>query len=297
MPTSTRSTSLGFLDVREPFAMWQPQHPKDPLGDVSIVGNIPREITPSRLECLEISGGNRHVSHPFELPGLAGWIHSEPVEPSILGGDVHFISLCAKGIISRFALADVSGHGQSSSIIAQLLWDLIRRHINTWDQSELMRELNEALRSEVDENQFATVALFAYCRSTRELVFTNAGHPPALWYHAETGIWDWLEPATAFTRSVEGLPLGLIPMANYVQVAVRLDRSDLMILYTDGITEATDAAGNMLGQDGLLGIVQKLPLEFPGQMAVGLLGALQEFRGTALPDDDQTFFILRQLEG
>jgi hypothetical protein len=46
-----------------------------------------------------------------------------------------------------------------------------------------------------------------------------------------------------------------------------------------------------------LGIVQNLPLEFPAKMAVGLLGALQEFRGTALPDDDQTFFILRQLEG
>jgi phosphoserine phosphatase RsbU/P len=131
-----------------------------------------------------------------------------------------------------------------------LLRDLIRKHIDTWDQSELMRKVNESLRRSLQANQFATAAVFAYCRSTRELVFTNAGHPPALWYHAESGTWDWLEHATPFARSVEGPPLGLIPGTDYVQVAMRLSRDDLMILYTDGITDAADAAGDMLGGDG-----------------------------------------------
>jgi serine phosphatase RsbU (regulator of sigma subunit) len=80
--------------------------------------------------------------------------------------------VCSSGTISRFALADVSGHGQSSSMVAQLLRELILKHINTWDQSELMRELNASLRSEREREQYATVLFFAYRRSTRELVFT-----------------------------------------------------------------------------------------------------------------------------
>jgi phosphoserine phosphatase RsbU/P len=154
----------------------------------------------ARLACLEVWGGNRRAHHAVELPGLVGWIYSDPVEAATLGGDVHYISVCSKGIISRFAIADVSGHGRSSSVLAKVLRKLIHKHIDTWDQSELMRELNESLRSSrKNGEQYATASLFAYYRPTRELVFTNAGHPPALWYHAKTQTWDWLEPATPFS--------------------------------------------------------------------------------------------------
>lgn len=250
-----------------------------------------------RLACLEVWGGNRRVNHAVELPGLAGWIYSEPIATERLGGDVHYVSVCSNGVISRFALADVSGHGRSSGAMAQLLRKLIREHIDTWDQSALMRGLNESLRNtRPDGEQYATAALFAYCRPTRELVFTYAGHPPALWYHAQTGSWDWLEPATSFARSVEGVPLGLIPGTDYVQIAVQLHRDDVLIVYTDGITEARDEKGRMLGQDGLLDIARSIEVDLPVSMADRLLVEMQNFRGSALRDDDESFLILRQLE-
>jgi serine phosphatase RsbU (regulator of sigma subunit) len=65
-----------------------------------------------------------------------------------------------------------------------------------------------------------------------------------------------------------------------------------MILYTDGIIDATDRAGNMLGGDGLLEIARNLPVESPAPTAHGLLVAMQNFRGNALRDDDQSFFDL-----
>jgi phosphoserine phosphatase RsbU/P len=251
-----------------------------------------------QLACLEVWAGNRRVNHSVELPGLAGWIYSDPVATAELGGDVHYISVCSKGIISRFALADVSGHGRSSSVMAQLLRKLINKHINTWDQSELMRELSESLlNTKRNGEQYATATLFAYCRPTRELVFTNAGHPAALWYHAKTDTWDWLEATTPFARPVEGVPLGLIPGTDYVQVAVQLNRNDVLVVYTDGITEASDTQGNMLGADGLMEIVRNVPVDSPASMAERLLAALQHFRTSALRADDQSFFILRQLEG
>ena len=246
------------------------------------------------LQCQEIWGGNHRVSQALELPGLTGWLHSEPTEESSQGGDVHYVSVCSKGVLTRLALADVSGHGQSAGSVAVLLRGLIRKHIDTWDQSELMRELNNSLNNRVTNSQYASAVLFAYYKPTRELVFTNAGHPPALWYHAATKTWDWLESATPLAHLIEGLPLGLIDGTDYVQVAVRLEPDDLLVLYTDGITESHN--GEMLGRNGLLAIAQNLPIGEPAQIAERLTARLQEFRGTRPPDDDVTFCILRQTE-
>jgi len=260
-------------------------------------GEARSEFAAPRLGCLEVWGGNQRVNHAIELPGLAGWIYSDPVEPGGSGGDVHYLSVCSKGVIARFALADVSGHGQSSSELAELLRDLISRYINTWDQSELMRELNESFRRKLEANEYATAAVFAYCRSTRELVLTNAGHPPALWYHARSGTWNWLESATPFARWSEGLPLGLIGGTDYVQVAVQLNWNDVLILYTDGVSDARDAAGNELGGDGLMEIARSLPVESPADTAGCLLEAIRQFSGNELRADDRSFLILRQTDG
>ena len=255
---------------------------------------VQSENKPAALNCLEIWGGNHRASHALELPGLTGWLHSEPTEQSNQGGDVHYVSVCAKGVLTRLALADVSGHGQSAGSVAVLLRSLIRKHIDTWDQSELMRELNTSLNSRVRYSQYASAILFAYYQPTRELVFTNAGHPPALWYHAATKTWDWLESATPLAHVIEGLPLGLIDGTDYVQVAVRLEPDDLLILYTDGIAEARNPDGEMLGRDGLLAMAQSLSIDEPEQMAERLIARLQEFGGTTPPYDDRTFCILRQ---
>jgi phosphoserine phosphatase RsbU/P len=249
---------------------------------------------PAALQCLEIWGGNHRVSHALELPGLTGWLHSEPTEQAIEGGDVHYVSVCSKGVLTRLALADVSGHGQSAGSVAVLLRSLIRKHIDTWDQSELMRELNNALNSSVIESQYASAILFAYYQPTSELIFTNAGHPPALWYHAASKNWDWLESATPLSHKIEGLPLGLIDGTEYEQVAVRLETDDVLILYTDGITEARNLDGEMLGRGGLLAIAQSLSIDEPARMAERLIARLQESRGPTLPDDDRTFCILQQ---
>src|SRR5215472_723139 len=117
------------------------------MADVKSVSE--KENKSAALQCLEIWGGNNRVSHALELPGLTGWLHSEPTEHSRDGGDVHYVSVCSKGVLTRLALADVSGHGQSAASAATLLRRLIRKHIDTWDQSELMRELNNALNSRV----------------------------------------------------------------------------------------------------------------------------------------------------
>lgn len=245
------------------------------------------------LQCLEIMGGNQRVSYPLELPGLTGWLHSEPTEQSLKGGDVHYVSLCSKGLLTRLALADVSGHGPSASDTAIVLRNLIHKHIDTWDQSELMRELNNSLNGRTRNSEYASALLFAYYQPTRELVFTNAGHPPALWYHAATKTWDWLEADTPLAHNIEGLPLGIIEGTDYTQTAVQVEQDDLLLLYTDGISEARNAKGDMLERDGLLALVRGIEVENAAQLANRLIARLNEFREGTAPDDDYTFCILQ----
>lgn len=252
------------------------------------------ENKPVALQCLEIWGGNNRVSHPLELPGLRGWLYSEPSEQSVQGGDVHYVSVCSKGLLTRMALADVTGHGPTAGSLASLLRTLIHKHIDTWDQSELMRELNSSLHSSVTHSQYASALLFAYYRPTGELVFTNAGHPPALWYHVATKTWEWLESSTVLTHEIEGLPLGLIDGTDYEQAAVQIEPGDLVVLYTDGITEARNADGQMLERDGLFAIARGLPVDEPSRLVESLIARLGEFRGGTPPEDDHTLCVLQR---
>lgn len=251
---------------------------------------------PNQIACMEIWGGNDIAETPVELPGLTGWVHSKPKEPATFGGDVYYLSVCSAGLLSRIVLADVSGHGQKASSTAAALRDLLRKHMNTWDQSELMRDINEAFEQRPGASvQYATAAVLSYYSGTRELIFANAGHPPMLWYRAAKKQWDLLNPETPHAeRYVEGLPLGLISGTDYVQTAVRLERDDLILLYTDGLSEAMNENEEMLGSEGLLDVAQKLPAEDAVAVGKALLEKVRKFRGNRPSNDDLSLLVLKQ---
>ncbi len=251
----------------------------------------------SRLACFEQWGGNRKAEFPIELPGLAGWIYSIPLEPEAGGGDVHYLSVCSKGMVSRIALADVSGHGPSANSVAERLRALLRSHTDSWDQTVLMRELSDAFHEGQVHGQFATATVLGFYVETSELLFTNAGHPPPLWFRAREKAWHFLNEDTRFAQDVDNLPLGLIQGTSYTQTAVRLAANDLLVLYTDGITETLNDADEELGREGLLQLAQQTGTSDPVEFGASLLARLVEYRGTARRRDDETVVVLqRQLE-
>src|SRR5213593_4685979 len=73
----------------------------------------------ARFACFEQWGGNGSADHAVDLPGLAGWVYSAPLDPASGGGDVHYFSVCSRGSISRTAVADVAGHGSLASSMAE----------------------------------------------------------------------------------------------------------------------------------------------------------------------------------
>jgi sigma-B regulation protein RsbU (phosphoserine phosphatase) len=246
------------------------------------------------LVCMEVWGGNRRVTRTVELPGLTAWVHCQPAGADDGGGDVHYLSLCGEAFLSRVVLADVSGHGVEVSAAAQVLQALMRESINSWDQTDFVRGLNQSFRGCVAKGRYATAVVLGILRDGGETAFTNAGHLPPLWYRSGSASWTWLdEEACREECAIEGLPVGLIPGTDYRQTVIQLEPADILVLYTDGITEAEDASGEMLGRDRLMEWTRAAPLDGPEAVGQFLLDRLGEFHKGNLIDDETIIAIQR----
>src|SRR2546423_1619348 len=88
----------------------------------------------SSMRCMEIRGGSRAVEEAFDTPGLDAWLYSRPYEGADRGGDLHYVSLCGGGVITRVVVADVSGHGAQVAEFSEALRLLMRKNINIKSQ-------------------------------------------------------------------------------------------------------------------------------------------------------------------
>ena len=262
------------------------------------VTQVTREYASAQhtLMCSEVWASNRNVAHSVALPGLHGWIYSAPLELGQDGGDIHYLSACDEGVLSRVVLADVSGHGHAVGATAEQLLRLMRRHMNRLEQPALLSELSDSLpavRNEVAA--YATALVIGFDTSSGDLVLTNAGHPPPLWYHAKERRWELLQkPRSAAPEEPIGLPIGLGLGSAYEDFVVRFSGDDLLVCYTDGLSDATDDTGTELGLGGLLELARGLSVKSPMAVGATLLGLVDAFRYGAPAADDETLIVLRR---
>jgi phosphoserine phosphatase RsbU/P len=251
---------------------------------------------PHRLQCAETWASNQGVSATADLPGLRVWVHSTPFGSGDAGGDVHYVSVCPSCIVSRIALADVSGHGRAVESMGAKLEELMHTYLTELEQASLMRDLNEAVIDKLDGVHYATMVAVGFHGRRGLLVMTNAGHPPALWYRTNRDEWTWFEPTRAGDgAAVRGTPLGLLPNVSYDRMIVKPDPGDLIVLYSDGVSEATDPIGTELGRDRLMTIARALKPISAETFGTELVDAVREFRGGTAPEDDETIIVLQRL--
>jgi phosphoserine phosphatase RsbU/P len=257
-----------------------------------------RQADSRSMRCMEIWGGSGPVDSTVSTPGLDFWVLGEPYRGAAHGGDVYYVSLCGGGITTRFIIADVAGHGEEVSSLAKSLRALMRRHINRKTQARLVKELSRGLFALGTGERFATAVVGTYRAARDELTICNAGHPPPLWYRAAQGEWSFLnaaagDPATARPN----LPLGLDDDLPYHQFSVQLGKGDVILVYTDALFEAVDAAGRPLLAAGLLGIVRSLDASKPAELGRELLARLGRYRGNGEAADDVTVLTLHHNAG
>ena len=241
---------------------------------------------PYTMKCLEVWGGNQAVDNGVVMAGLDAWLYARPYQDQSAGGDLHYVSSCAAGMITRVLVADVSGHGEAVAEAAGKLRVLMRRFVNIVDQTKFVQGLNAEFGKVAQAGGFATALAATYLAPTDEFTLCNAGHPRPLWYQARTGKWKLMAE-----EDRGNIPLGIAEPECYDQVKLKLATGDVVVLYTDSLIEVKNAAGRMLGQEGLLKLVQGLDPSEPSEFLKALLAGLEAFGDAG--GDDLTVLILR----
>lgn len=244
-----------------------------------------------QMQCMEVWGGNQAAEQHFHLPGLDIWLYSRPFDNATNGGDVYYLSSCASGRISRLLLADVSGHGPVVSQFALRLRDLMRRNINRISQAQFVEGMNEEFISFKQEGLFATALVGTFFASTGSFQLCAAGHPRPLLYRQTKNMWSILE-ATPEASKQPNLPLGIMKGLEYGQMRLDIKPGDMILLYTDGLTEARVAHGELLTEPGLLKMVNALDFTDPNQFLKSLLASFHA-QLTAPVGDDMTLLLAR----
>ena len=256
--------------------------------------------TAHEMSCMEVWGGNRAVDNAVSVPGLDAWIYSRPWQEADAGGDLHYMSMCAAGKIARFVVADIAGHGESVADMAGLLRKHMRKHINTPDQSRFTKIINRAF-TRADTGRFATALLVSYHAPSQHLIISNAGHPRPLLFEAATASWHLLDEehhAAVSDRQSNsdlptGLPLGVIEPTEYRQFAVPFGVGDRLVLYPDALIETVDAQGRLLGESGLLSLMDEVDGSDDASFRASMLDRVFRDSPGEHPDDDVTLLTLR----
>jgi serine phosphatase RsbU (regulator of sigma subunit) len=243
---------------------------------------------------MEVWGGNQLADSGVVMAGLDAWVYSKPYGGAEGGGDVYYVSSCATGRIVRLLVADVSGHGAKVAQVATGLRSLMRKHVNQIDQTRFVRSMNEQFQTLASFGSFATAVVTTFFAPTNHLSLCNAGHPPPLIYRAATRTWDFLEhKATIESTEPGNVPLGILDLTQYDQFDVKLKVGDLVLCYTDSLIEARDAAGEMLGTQGLLELVRTTDTTDPTRLTAQILAKVEARCGQQLCDDDVTVLLFR----
>lgn len=247
------------------------------------------------MQCMEVWGGNHRVDQGVVMPGLDVWVFSEPYHGDDLGGDVHYVSSCGTGRICRLIVADVSGHGSRVSEVARGLRTLMRRFVNYLDQSRFVEALNQGFLASDEDGLFATSVAMTFFSPSRQLDVCNAGHPRPLIRRARSGRWEFMSgPSEERSRTdLTNLPLGVLEPTAYEDYGVTLERDDLVLVYTDAVTEARAPDGTLLGEEGLLRLMKEIVATEPARLIPTVVAKLSVWRGGEQPDDDMTLLLLR----
>lgn len=241
------------------------------------------------INCSESWGGVRGENVDARRSGIIASLFSSPANGG-KGGDVYYISECSGDLITRVAVADVRGHGQAVSDIGQWLYDALRERMRHLEGNDVLAELNALVGRKYGHRAMTTAAVVSFHGGGSHLSFSYAGHPPMFLYRQRVKRW---EPVILGSqRKWANLPLGAFSNSTYDQELVRVAAGDRLFLYTDGVTEATDAEGRFFGQERLLAVLEEAAEGTPQQLKNAVRDALCQHTGGSLAHDDVTHMAL-----
>ena len=224
---------------------------------------------------------------PQPIPDIPGVRLAASYETFIqVGGDLY--DLIPLGIEPQrwcLFIGDASGHGPSAAVSAAMVQATLHACAAGADgPAALLGAVNRHLCNKPVEGSFVTAFLAFYEPATRRLTYSSAGHPPPLLASRDGAAATFLEDAAS-------LPLGIDAEEAFTEVSIELLPGQLLLLYTDGITESRAPDGSMFGAEGLQQSLQTVTGTADTAIA-HLRASLNTHQRGRPPTDDQTMVLI-----
>ena len=203
-----------------------------------------------------------------------------------LGGDCYDFSCQTDG-----QLAMLVGDASWKGVAAALMMASVQASLRTaalfteGDLAALLRVVNAQACASSLADRYATLFYAVLDQSAHTLRYVNAGHNPPVVFHRDGSI-EWLEPS--------GAPVGLFPDATWHERVIRLQSRDLVLAYTDGVTEALSPSGEEWGTEGLLQAANARRTVPADELVWSILDSMDDF-SRGIQTDDATVAVLRVL--
>jgi len=240
----------------------------------------------------ELRSARRIQQHlvPAKLPDIPGYDLAALFHAAgEVGGDCYD---CLPGHAGTWAVCmfDVSGKGVPAALLAANLHAVCRTRITVGDlPADCLVHLNEHLLASSALGEFASCFLGILDPDAHRFVYSAAGHEPALLARRQAATAEMVE-----RLATGNLLLGVLPDHEYRDGQVDLEPGDVLIAYTDGITDVFDAAGERFGSARLAAVVHRECRATAEEIAGAILAAVQEHGGADRQPDDQALVILKR---
>ena len=214
-------------------------------------------------------------------------IHAFNNPTRYVGGDFYdFLQLSSGEWMG--VLADVSGKGMSAALLSSMVLGALSMEFHYRTQPrEVLNRVNQLLCEKSLPYQFVTLFLFLLSPDGMGQ-FISAGHNPAYLFRAATGKIEELESNANV--------LGLFDTASYESGAFRLDKGDILVVYSDGLTDAQDPRQEMFGEERLLKIIRQQAPSGSHALERQFLHDIAEFTQGMPQPDDITFVVVEKCQ-
>ena len=221
---------------------------------------------------------------PSEVPAVEGYdFHDDYVAALEVGGDYYdYIELSARHL--GIAVGDVSGKGVSGALYMAKLSSDVRYHAaGQTDPAEILTRVNRALARDLEEGMFVTLAFLLLDVETHMVLVASAGHPAPYVRRADGSVIALPVPRNP--------PVGASAKSVFTKVPFQLEPGDTIVIFTDGVTEAMNAAKQQYGDQRLIDAIRESDGTSSG-IITHILRTVKDFAGGHPQSDDITLVCL-----
>jgi sigma-B regulation protein RsbU (phosphoserine phosphatase) len=240
---------------------------------------------------LEIARDIQRILLPAEAPAINGFqINGINVPARQVSGD-YFDYIHVDDERLGVAIADVSGKGVPASLIMAICRSVLRAEaVRNPSPADVLRKVNRQLYPDIKEDMFISMAYLILDHERNGITLARAGHDAPLLYKQESRT---VTPIKS-PGMVVGIDSGNVFDRLTVDFAIRLERDDCLVLYTDGVTEALNTEGDEFGLERTIQAVRASASNGASAIVKKLIGDVRNFTGSHPQNDDITLIAIRK---